>query len=98
MSMYGSQKGLNMGRRAGSKGDLAGGGSQYYARSEVMHGGGNGYEPYMDGYNTYTFSRSSMGGGGGMGGGMGGGGMTSASTGGGMMGAMMGGSMGGGMR
>ncbi|XP_075944187.1 desmoplakin-B [Anarhichas minor] len=67
LSMYGSQKGLNMGRRVGSKGDLTGGGTTYYARSEVVHGGGNGYDhPYLDGYNTYSFSKSS---GGGMGGG-----------------------------
>ncbi|XP_037625455.1 plectin-like isoform X2 [Sebastes umbrosus] len=61
MSMYGSQKALNMGRRNGSKGDLSG--MQQYARSEVVHmGGGNGYEPYLDGYNTYNFSKSSGGG------------------------------------
>uniref|UniRef100_A0AAQ6AAK2 Desmoplakin b n=1 Tax=Amphiprion ocellaris TaxID=80972 RepID=A0AAQ6AAK2_AMPOC len=71
MSMYGSQQGLNMGRRVSSKGDLAGGGSYHYARSEVVHGGGNGYDPYMDGYKTYTFSKST-----GMGGGMGSGTMS----------------------
>lgn len=67
--MYGSQKSLN--RRVGSKGDLTGGGSQYYARSEVVHGSGNGYEPYLDGYTT-TITRTSMAGGGmaSMGGGM----------------------------
>lgn len=59
MSLYGSQGGLN--RRVGSKGDLTGVGSQYYAQSEVVHSGGDGYEPYMDGY-TYTISRSSVGG------------------------------------
>uniref|UniRef100_UPI003AACE9FC uncharacterized protein n=1 Tax=Centroberyx gerrardi TaxID=166262 RepID=UPI003AACE9FC len=78
MSMYGSQKGLHTSRRAGSRGDLTAGGTYQYARSEVVHGGGNGYgppDPYMDGYNTYTFSKASMGGGmaGGMGGGMAGG-------------------------
>lgn len=46
-----------MSRRVGSKGDLTGGGNQYYARSEVVQGGGNGYEPYMDGY-TYTIKSS----------------------------------------
>ncbi|KAK7889859.1 hypothetical protein WMY93_025419 [Mugilogobius chulae] len=62
MSTYGSQKGLNMTRRVSSKADLSGGGT--YARSEVIHGGGNGYDPYMDGYNSYTFtSKTSMGGG-----------------------------------
>ncbi|XP_073332986.1 desmoplakin-A-like [Pagrus major] len=72
MSLYGSRGNLNMGRRAQSKGDLTGGMSQQYARSEMVHGGGNGYDPYMDGYNTYTFSKSSMGG---MAGGMAGGGI-----------------------
>ncbi|XP_029285435.1 LOW QUALITY PROTEIN: desmoplakin-B [Cottoperca gobio] len=97
----GSQKGLNMGQRSGSKGDLTG----YYARSEFVQGGGNGYDPYMDGYNTYnTFSKSS---GGGMSGGMGGG--MKGGTGGGMKGGqtfvmmssggsgMASGTMGGGM-
>ncbi|KAK9519723.1 hypothetical protein VZT92_022433 [Zoarces viviparus] len=106
MSMYGSQKGLNMGRRVGSKGDLTGGGTTYYARSEVVHGGGNGYDPYLDGYNTYNFSKSS---GGGMGGGMasgmtsgmsggrmsGTGGGKMSGTGGGMMSGMSGGMMSG---
>ncbi|CAK6964489.1 desmoplakin-B [Scomber scombrus] len=63
MSQYGSQGGLNMGRRMGSRGDLTGGGNYQYARSEVVHGGGNGYEPFTDGYNTYTFSKSSLPGG-----------------------------------
>ncbi|KAI3368456.1 hypothetical protein L3Q82_025467, partial [Scortum barcoo] len=84
MSMYGSQNALNMGRRVGSKGDLTGGGGQYYTRSEVVHGGGNGYDGYTDGYN-YTFSKSSMGG---TGGGMMSGTM-SGGTGGGMGGGMM---------
>ncbi|XP_062251125.1 desmoplakin-B isoform X2 [Platichthys flesus] len=67
MSMYGSQQGLNMNRRAGSKGDLAGPGNYSYARSEVVHGGGNGYDPYMDGSKTFTYSKSTKGGtGGGM--------------------------------
>ncbi|XP_060890231.1 desmoplakin-A isoform X3 [Labrus mixtus] len=80
MSLYGSQNRLNMGRRTGSRGDLTGGMTQQYARSDVVHGGGNGYEPYLEGYNnTYTFTKSSSGGG--MGGGMasGGGGMMSGS-------------------
>ncbi|KAM8746433.1 desmoplakin-B isoform 3-T3 [Acanthopagrus schlegelii] len=96
MSMYGSRGNLNMGRRSASKGDLTGGMTQHYARSEVVHGGGNGYDPYMDGYNTYTFSKSSMGG---MAGGMAGGGMSGtmmSNMGGGMSGGTMG-SMGGGM-
>ncbi|XP_008276404.1 desmoplakin-B isoform X2 [Stegastes partitus] len=76
MSMYGSQQGLNMGRRAGSKGDLAGGGNYHYARSEVVHGGGNGYDPYMEGYKTYTFTKST-----GMGGGMGSGTMSGVMSG-----------------
>lgn len=70
MSLYGSQKGLHTLRGAGSKGDLTSGGP-YYARSEVVHSGGNGYgppDPYMDGYNSYTFTRTTVGGG--MGGGM----------------------------
>uniref|UniRef100_A0A3Q3GQJ7 Desmoplakin b n=1 Tax=Labrus bergylta TaxID=56723 RepID=A0A3Q3GQJ7_9LABR len=63
--MYGSQNRLNMGRRTGSRSDLTGGMTQQYARSDVVHGGGNGYEPYMEGYNnTYTFTKSSLGGGG----------------------------------
>ena len=67
MSMYGSHQGLSMNRRSGSKGDLAGAGNYNYARSEVVHGGGNGYEPYVDGYRTYTHSKSTKGGtGGGM--------------------------------
>ncbi|XP_042272853.1 desmoplakin-like isoform X2 [Thunnus maccoyii] len=76
MSYYGSQNALNMSRRIGSKGDLTGGGTYQYARSDVVHGGGggNGYEQYMDGYNTYTISRTSMGGmAGGMAGSIGGG-------------------------
>ncbi|GLD49452.1 desmoplakin-like protein [Lates japonicus] len=65
MSLYGSQQGLN--RRIGSKGDLTGGGTCNYALSELVHGGGNRYDPYMDGYKTYTFHKASTGG---MGGGM----------------------------
>ncbi|XP_070688404.1 desmoplakin-A-like [Pempheris klunzingeri] len=77
MSLYGSQKGLNMDRRSGSRGDLSGGAPQHYARSEVMHGG---YDPYMEGgYNSYTYTTKSYKGG--MGDGMSGG----------MMGAMGGG-------
>ncbi|XP_068175112.1 desmoplakin-like isoform X2 [Antennarius striatus] len=67
MSVYGSQKELSMSRRVGSKGDLSGGVSHYYARSEVIHGGGNGYDTSMDGYNTYSVTKTSMGG---MGGGI----------------------------
>ncbi|KAF7648315.1 hypothetical protein LDENG_00158650, partial [Lucifuga dentata] len=69
MSMYGSQRALHSSsRRVGSKADLSAAGMYPYARSEVVLGGGNGYEsqePFMDGYNhstSYTFSRSSLGG------------------------------------
>ncbi|XP_035862849.1 desmoplakin-like isoform X6 [Sander lucioperca] len=103
MSMYGSQKALYTGCRVGSKGDLTGGGTVQYCPPpcEILHGGGNGYEPYMDGeYNTYTFSKTS---GGGMGGGMsrgkmsgtGGGMMSTMSSG--MVNAAMSGGRGGGM-
>ncbi|XP_068445713.1 desmoplakin-B-like isoform X1 [Clinocottus analis] len=104
MSMYGSQKGLNMSRTVGSKGDLTGMGTTQYARSEVVHGGGNGYDPYLDGYQTYSFSKSSGGGmasgtargmGGGMASGMSGGTVTRmmGSMGGGMASGMSGGRM-----
>ncbi|KAM3875813.1 desmoplakin-B [Diretmus argenteus] len=66
MSFYGSQRALQTSRRSGSKGDLA----QY---APVAHGGGNGYglsDSYMDGYNSYTYSKTTMGGG--AGGGQGG--------------------------
>ncbi|XP_029137198.2 desmoplakin-B-like isoform X1 [Labrus bergylta] len=89
--MYGSQNRLNMGRRTGSRSDLTGGMTQQYARSDVVHGGGNGYEPYMEGYNnTYTFTKSSLGGGGMTSGGGSGGGVMSSS------GMMMSGGGGGG--
>ncbi|TKS75098.1 Desmoplakin [Collichthys lucidus] len=81
MSMYGSQSGLNsmsMGRRVGSRGDLAGAGNVQYLRNEVFQGGGNGYDASMDGYN-YNFSKSSGAMGGGMMGTMGGGMMGSSS-------------------
>ncbi|XP_046873002.1 desmoplakin isoform X3 [Hypomesus transpacificus] len=69
MSQYGSQRALNTQRRAGSRQDLSAG--THYARSEVVHSG-NGYrQEYMDGYNTYGFSKGSMGGGQGYGGGQG---------------------------
>lgn len=71
MSMYGSQQGLNMSRRAASKGDLTGGGTYHYSRSEILQGSGNGYDPYTDGYKTYSYSKTSTGGlGGGMASGM----------------------------
>ncbi|XP_028260652.1 desmoplakin-B isoform X3 [Parambassis ranga] len=78
MSLYGSQQALNTGRRAGSKSDLAGGGSLHYARSDVAHGGGNGYDGYMDGFKTYTYTRSNTVGGGMMSGAMAGGTMSSS--------------------
>ncbi|XP_040895949.1 desmoplakin-like isoform X2 [Toxotes jaculatrix] len=111
MSFYGSHQALNMGRRVGSRGDLTGTGTYHYARSEVLHGGGNGYDPYMDGHKTYTFTKTSRGAtvsgvAGGMVSGMGGGmvsgmsgGMVSGMSGGmvsGMSGGMVSG-MGGGM-
>ncbi|XP_028260651.1 desmoplakin-B isoform X2 [Parambassis ranga] len=80
MSLYGSQQALNTGRRAGSKSDLAGGGSLHYARSDVAHGGGNGYDGYMDGFKTYTYTRSNTVGGGMMSGAMAGGTMSSQLT------------------
>uniref|UniRef100_A0AAQ6IHT3 Desmoplakin b n=1 Tax=Anabas testudineus TaxID=64144 RepID=A0AAQ6IHT3_ANATE len=102
MSFYGSQQGLNMNRTVGSKGDLTGGGTYHYSRSEIVHGSGNGYDPYMEGYKTYSFSKASAGGMGGgtmsgTGGGMGGGMMsgTMSGTGGGMGGGMMSGTMSG---
>lgn len=60
--MFGSQKGLNMIHRTGSKPDLTGGGSQYYARSEFVQGAGSGFEPYMDRYTYAVSSRSAVGG------------------------------------
>lgn len=60
MSLHGSQKGLDM----LSKADLAGGGSQYYTRTEFVQSSGNGFDPYMDGF-TYMSGRSAGGGGGG---------------------------------
>ncbi|XP_040041126.2 desmoplakin isoform X1 [Gasterosteus aculeatus] len=62
MSMYGSQRALNMGDRVGSKGNLTGTGPQYYSQSELVHAGGNGYDTYLDGYNIMNFSKSSGGG------------------------------------
>eukprot|EP00066_Takifugu_rubripes_P026498 XP_011615764.1 PREDICTED: desmoplakin-like [Takifugu rubripes] len=69
MSLYGSQKCLDIGHRVGSKPDLTGGGSQLYTRSEFVHGAGDGYDPYLDGY-TYTVTTRSAGGGAAAGGGM----------------------------
>lgn len=63
MSVFGSQKGLNMAHTLDSKPDLAGASSHYYARSDFVQGAGNGFDPYADGY-TYTIStRSAVGGG-----------------------------------
>ncbi|XP_019958128.2 desmoplakin-A-like isoform X2 [Paralichthys olivaceus] len=87
MSHYGSQQGLSMNRRAGSKSDLSGPGTYSYARSEVVHGGGNGYDPYMDGYKSLSYSKTTKA--------VSGGGMTSATMGGRGSGMMSG--MGGGM-
>lgn len=70
MSYYGSQNGLNMNRRAGSKADLSGVGTYQYAQTELVHGGPNGYQPYTDGYNTYSYTKTSSGGMAGGGGGM----------------------------
>ncbi|XP_029606460.1 desmoplakin isoform X2 [Salmo trutta] len=61
MSLYGSQRGLHVSRSIGSRPDLSCGTGQY-AQSEVH--GGNGYgQEYMDD-NTYSYSKTSMGGGG----------------------------------
>ncbi|KAI1889212.1 hypothetical protein AGOR_G00176790 [Albula goreensis] len=58
MSISGSQRALNtVGRRSNSRPDLAYG----YARSE-MHGG-NGYMSEYGGYNTYSYTKTSAGGG-----------------------------------
>ncbi|XP_039985021.1 desmoplakin [Xiphias gladius] len=54
MSFHGFHQALNLNRRAGSKGDLNVGGTYQYALSEVVHGDGNGYDPYVDGYKSYT--------------------------------------------
>lgn len=66
MSVFGSQKGLNVVHTLDSKPDLAGASSHYYARSDFVQGAGNGFDPYVDGY-TYTLStRSAVGGAGGL--------------------------------
>lgn len=61
MSLYGSQRGLHVSRSIGSRPDLSGGTGQY-AQSEV-HGGNRYGQEYMDD-NTYSYSKTSMGGGG----------------------------------
>lgn len=77
MSVFGSQKGLNMAHTLDPKPDLVGAGSHYYARSDFVQGAGNGFEPYVDGY-TYTLStRSAVGGAGGLATGSAGGGIRS---------------------
>uniref|UniRef100_A0A3B3C6J8 Desmoplakin b n=1 Tax=Oryzias melastigma TaxID=30732 RepID=A0A3B3C6J8_ORYME len=60
MSAYGSQHGLNMSRRASSKGDLTNAGGYHYAQSDLVQGSGNGYDPHMemDRQRSYTISRS----------------------------------------
>ncbi|RVE73705.1 hypothetical protein OJAV_G00033760 [Oryzias javanicus] len=75
MSEYGSQPRLNANRRAGSRGDLTNAGAYHYARSDVAHGSGNGYDSHMemDRHRSYTISRArgfgmSVSGGGPMGG------------------------------
>ncbi|XP_043984202.1 epiplakin-like isoform X2 [Gambusia affinis] len=61
MSFYGSNQALNSGRRANSRSNLAGGMTYHYARSDVAHGGGNGVEPMVEGFNrSATFSRATM--------------------------------------
>ncbi|MEQ2208983.1 hypothetical protein XENOCAPTIV_021748 [Xenoophorus captivus] len=64
MNTFGSQQALNASRRVGSKGDLTGGGTYQYARSDVAHGGGNGYDVFVEGYRGSSISRKSMKGGG----------------------------------
>ncbi|KAM4740053.1 desmoplakin-B [Anableps anableps] len=59
MSHYGSQQVLTSSRRTGSKGDLAGGMTYHYARSDVAQGSGNGYDPFVEGHRG-TFSRVTM--------------------------------------
>ncbi|KAG5849859.1 hypothetical protein ANANG_G00076170 [Anguilla anguilla] len=63
MSSFGSQRGLNtLPRRSTSRSDVTGG-NYAYARSDGQ--GGNGYGgDYAGGYNTYSFSKTSLGGGG----------------------------------
>ncbi|XP_057697810.1 desmoplakin-A-like isoform X2 [Corythoichthys intestinalis] len=58
MSQYSSQNVLNM--SLSRRGDPTTGGSFRYTRSEFVQGGGNGYDHYMDGYNTLP--KSSVGG------------------------------------
>ncbi|XP_062412010.1 desmoplakin-A-like isoform X2 [Sardina pilchardus] len=61
MSLYGSQRGLNISRR-GSRTDLTGGGFPY-ARSEMVGGNGNGFaQEYVEGYN-YTYTKGAGSGG-----------------------------------
>ncbi|KAK5621710.1 hypothetical protein CRENBAI_020135 [Crenichthys baileyi] len=64
MNLFGSQQALNASRRVGSKGDLTGGGTYHYARSDVAHGGGNGFDVFEEGYKGSSFSRKSIKGGG----------------------------------
>lgn len=65
MSVFGSQKDLNMAHTMDFKHDLTGGGSQFYARSELVQGAGNGFDSYLDGYTYAATSRSAAGGAGG---------------------------------
>ncbi|XP_037829963.1 desmoplakin isoform X2 [Kryptolebias marmoratus] len=58
MSAYGSQQQLYGGRRVSSRSDLAGGGTYHYARSDVAHGGGGGYDAFVEGNRTYSVSRT----------------------------------------
>ncbi|XP_054899827.1 desmoplakin-A-like [Poeciliopsis prolifica] len=61
MSFSGSNQALNSVRRANSRSNLAGGMTYHYARSDVAHGGGNGVEPMVEGFNrSATFSRATM--------------------------------------
>lgn len=59
MSVFGSQRALNMAPAMGSRHDLTGG-SQFYARSELVPGAGNGLD-YLDGYTFAATSRSAGG-------------------------------------
>uniref|UniRef100_UPI0037E7BD38 desmoplakin-A-like isoform X2 n=1 Tax=Semicossyphus pulcher TaxID=241346 RepID=UPI0037E7BD38 len=76
---YGSENPVYTSWRVVSGGDLTGRTTQQYDQSENVLGGGSGYDPYMERYNTCTFSQTSSGGG--LGSGLGSG-MTSASLGG----------------
>lgn len=59
MTLYDSQKGLNVIHRVVSKPDLTVGGSQYYARSELVQGAANGFDAHTE--QSAVFGRSAGG-------------------------------------